>query len=130
MASPAFKDDKTGPPTHLEPSHTRVDDVNDVNDAHSVQRGDLLDLESVDPVLNAKMRLVNDAIDEIGFTGYQAKLFVLSGFGYVSTFFLSASGHGRVAGYMLYARLRDLLSSFHFKIAAGVVQSVTFAEVA
>jgi hypothetical protein len=33
------------------------------------------------------MRLVNDAIDEIGFTGYQAKLFVLNGFGYVNAVF-------------------------------------------
>lgn len=81
MASSALKDDKTSPPAHLEPTQSRIDDANDV---HSVQKGDLLDLESVDPVLNAKMRLVNDAIDEIGFTGYQAKLFVLNGFGYVA----------------------------------------------
>jgi hypothetical protein len=86
MASSVPKDDKTAPPTHLEPSHSRIDNVDDV---HSVQKGDLLDLESVDPVLNAKMRLVNDAIDEIGFTGYQAKLFVLNGFGYVGVVFLS-----------------------------------------
>jgi hypothetical protein len=80
MASPARKDDKTAPSTNLEPSHSRIDDVDDVP---SLRKGDLLDLESVDPILNAKMRLVNDAIDEIGFTGYQAKLFVLNGFGYV-----------------------------------------------
>ncbi|KAK5000688.1 Filamentous Growth Regulator [Elasticomyces elasticus] len=48
----------------------------------SSEKGDLLGLEHTDPVLNAKMHLVNDAIDEIGFTGYQAKLFVLNGFGY------------------------------------------------
>lgn len=48
----------------------------------SVQHGDLLSLEHVDPVLNAKMHLVNNAIDEIGFTTYQWKLFVLNGFGY------------------------------------------------
>ncbi len=48
----------------------------------SVQKGDLLSLEHVDPVLNAKMHLVNDAIDEIGFTTYQMKLFFLNGFGY------------------------------------------------
>ena len=48
----------------------------------SIQKGDLLSLEHVDPVLNAKMHLVNDAIDEIGFTPYQWKLFVLNGFGY------------------------------------------------
>lgn len=38
------------------------------SDEVSLQKGDLLDLESVDPVLNAKMHLVNNAIDEIGFT--------------------------------------------------------------
>lgn len=51
------------------------------SDDVSIQKGDLLDLESVDPVLNAKMHLVNNAIDEIGFTPYHAKLFVLNGFG-------------------------------------------------
>jgi MFS family permease len=48
----------------------------------SIQKGDLLSLEHVDPALNAKMHLVNDAIDEIGFTRYQWKLFFLNGFGY------------------------------------------------
>ena len=86
MASSVLKDDKTTPPTHLDPSPSRIDDVNDV---HSIQKGDLLDLESIDPVLNAKMRLVNDAIDEIGFTGYQVKLFVLNGFGYVGMVLMS-----------------------------------------
>ncbi|KAF2856518.1 membrane transporter [Plenodomus tracheiphilus IPT5] len=52
------------------------------DDAHSMGRGDILQLEYTDPVLNAKMHLVNDAIDEIGFTRYQWKLFVLNGFGY------------------------------------------------
>lgn len=48
----------------------------------SIQKGDLLSLEHVDPALNAKMHLVNNAIDEIGFTRYQLKLFFLNGFGY------------------------------------------------
>ena len=48
----------------------------------SIQKGDLLSLEHVDPALNAKMHLVNDTIDEIGFTRYQWKLFFLNGFGY------------------------------------------------
>lgn len=46
------------------------------------EKGDILSLEHTDPVLNAKMHLVNNAIDEIGFTPYQWKLFVLNGFGY------------------------------------------------
>jgi len=57
------------------------------NDRHSdddlsIQKGDLLNLESIDPALNARMFLINNAIDEIGFTGYQMKLFFLNGFGY------------------------------------------------
>jgi hypothetical protein len=43
--------------------------------------GDMLQLGGVDPVKEAKMQLVNNAIDEIGFTPYHAKLFVLNGFG-------------------------------------------------
>lgn len=35
-----------------------------------------------DEALNRKMFLVNNALDEIGFTWYHAKLFVLAGFGY------------------------------------------------
>ena len=52
------------------------------DDATSLGHGDILSLEHTDPVLNAKMHLVNNAIDEIGFTTYQWKLFVLNGFGY------------------------------------------------
>lgn len=51
------------------------------NDDGSFKKGDLLSLEHSDPVLNAKMHLVNNAIDEIGFTRYHWKLFVLNGFG-------------------------------------------------
>ena len=35
-----------------------------------------------DQVLSKKMAYVNNAIDEIGFTSYQLKLFFLNGFGY------------------------------------------------
>lgn len=61
------------------------DDNHDIDQSSlntSIGKGDLLSLEHVDPVLNAKMHLVNNAIDEIGFTGYHWKLFVLNGFGY------------------------------------------------
>lgn len=51
-------------------------------DEYSLNKGDLLGQEHTDPVLNRKMHLVNNAIDEIGMTGYQWKLFVLNGFGY------------------------------------------------
>ena len=53
-----------------------------LSDDASLHKGDLLSLEAVDPVLNAKMHLVNNAIDEIGFTPYHWKLFCLNGFGY------------------------------------------------
>lgn len=78
MASSSLKDDKGVLPEHVDPTHSPTRDSHDIV---SVQGGDLLNLESVDPVLNAKMKMVNDAIDEIGFTRYQAKLFVLNGFG-------------------------------------------------
>ena len=50
-------------------------------DNDSIRKGDILSLEHTDPVLNAKMHLINNAIDEIGFTPYHGKLFVLNGFG-------------------------------------------------
>ncbi|KAI1084915.1 MFS general substrate transporter [Whalleya microplaca] len=43
---------------------------------------DILALQGLDPVMDAKMHLVNDAIDEIGWTNYHWKLFILNGFGY------------------------------------------------
>jgi len=52
------------------------------SDEISLQKADLLGQEHVDPVLSAKMHLVNNAIDEIGMTPYQWRLFVLNGFGY------------------------------------------------
>ncbi|PSR99272.1 major facilitator superfamily domain-containing protein [Coniella lustricola] len=43
---------------------------------------DILARQDLDPVLNVKMHLVNNAIDEIGWTRYHWKLFFLNGFGY------------------------------------------------
>ncbi|KAL2845519.1 major facilitator superfamily domain-containing protein [Aspergillus pseudoustus] len=59
-------------------------DAPSVSENRSVHVGDsdLLGGEELDAVLTAKMALVNDAIDEIGFTGHQWKLFCLNGFGY------------------------------------------------
>lgn len=39
-------------------------------------------IDAIDPVLARKMALVNRAIDEIGMTGFQWKMFYLNGFGY------------------------------------------------
>lgn len=43
---------------------------------------DMGDLDRDDIIMQMKMKLVNDAIDEIGFTWYHVKLFFLSGVGY------------------------------------------------
>ncbi|UPX09320.1 Sugar (and other) transporter [Ascochyta rabiei] len=43
---------------------------------------DLLVGEDDNPALAAKIHLINDAIDEIGWTGFHWKLFFLNGFGY------------------------------------------------
>jgi hypothetical protein len=43
---------------------------------------DVLDNALTDPVLTRKMELVNAAIDKIGMTPFQWKLFFLNGFGY------------------------------------------------
>ncbi|TRX92306.1 hypothetical protein FHL15_006921 [Xylaria flabelliformis] len=66
---------------------TRMDTADEAKSQHasdsSVHKGeDILAMQDLDPVLNAKMHLVNNAIDEIGWTNYHWKLFVLNGFGY------------------------------------------------
>jgi hypothetical protein len=43
---------------------------------------ELIDTSAVDDVLTKKMALVNAAIDEIGMTPFQWKLFFLNGYGY------------------------------------------------
>ncbi|KAH7304309.1 membrane transporter [Stachybotrys elegans] len=43
---------------------------------------DILGGQGLDPVLTTKLRLLNDAIDEIGWTPYHWRLFFLAGFGY------------------------------------------------
>ncbi|KAH8677649.1 major facilitator superfamily domain-containing protein [Xylariales sp. PMI_506] len=56
---------------------------NDGPENSSIREGeDILGLQDIDAALNRKMHLVNNAIDEIGWTPYHWKLFVLNGFGY------------------------------------------------
>ncbi|RMD42880.1 hypothetical protein DV735_g2245, partial [Chaetothyriales sp. CBS 134920] len=43
---------------------------------------EVLALKDVDPALDEKMHLVNNALDEMGWTNYHLKLFFLAGFGY------------------------------------------------
>ncbi|KAL9619885.1 MAG: hypothetical protein Q9160_005532 [Pyrenula sp. 1 TL-2023] len=57
----------------------RQDD--DSNTSIDLQK-EIWDSTAIDSVLAKKMALVNDAIDEIGMTPFQWKLFVLNGFGY------------------------------------------------
>jgi hypothetical protein len=56
------------------------------NESSSVQsidlRKELINTYTIDPVLTKKIALVNAAIDEIGMTPFQWKLFFLNGFGY------------------------------------------------
>lgn len=65
----------------------------DTGDSGSIR--EVFDVYAIDPVLARKMALANKAIDEIGMTGFQWKMFYLNGFGYAvdsvssrQTFFL------------------------------------------
>ncbi|KAF2797114.1 MFS general substrate transporter [Melanomma pulvis-pyrius CBS 109.77] len=60
---------------------TAVAESDDTSDDISFGR-DVYDSSRVDPVLAKKMALINAAIDEIGMTPFQWKLFVFNGFGY------------------------------------------------
>jgi hypothetical protein len=64
-------------------SPTTVVAVNEfiIREPNKVSHDLSIDVEQ-DKTLALKMRCVNDAIDEIGFTSYQLKLFFLNGFGY------------------------------------------------
>ncbi|KAF4591536.1 membrane transporter [Ophiocordyceps camponoti-floridani] len=68
------------PPTGYPPQ--KLEAGESIQSLSSGSAEDVLALQDVDPVLNMKMHLVNDAIDEIGWTPYHLKLFFLSGFGY------------------------------------------------
>jgi hypothetical protein len=78
MATSQMDDTKT--PEHLNVSPRQINTSYD-DESSSLGKGDVLGAEHVDLVLDAKMHLVNNAISEIGFTGYHWKLFVLNGFG-------------------------------------------------
>ncbi|KAJ5427865.1 Major facilitator superfamily domain general substrate transporter [Penicillium cf. griseofulvum] len=75
-------------PSSVVPTGTAGKDKHRTNsllaEERSIQNGDqdILQGEKVDEALAAKMRLINDTIDEIGFTAHHWKLFCLNGFGY------------------------------------------------
>ncbi|KAG9589791.1 MFS general substrate transporter, partial [Aureobasidium melanogenum] len=77
--APQFDDTKV--PKHVNAQPRPINPQSD-DEISSLGKGDILGSEHVDSILDAKMHLVNNAIDEIGFTGYHWKLFVLNGFGY------------------------------------------------
>ena len=62
------------------PVYTQNPDISDDLSEDSIK--DVFDVEAIDPVLSRKMQLVNKAIDEIGMTSFQWKMFFLNGFGY------------------------------------------------
>jgi hypothetical protein len=45
-------------------------------------KNEVYDSSAIDPVLAKKMALINNAIDEIGMTPWQWKVFFFNGFGY------------------------------------------------
>lgn len=63
--------------------HTRVLDLNDAIDNTEEDLGPGFESDiHADQTLMLKIKCVNDALDDIGFTRYHLKLFFLNGFGY------------------------------------------------
>jgi len=67
----------------------------------STKKGDLSDYDTSDLALRSKINLINDALDEIGFTWYHFKLFCLNGMGYAVDSQLTTL-QGSVATYVRY----------------------------
>ena len=61
---------------------SRVDKDTASSDSSINLEKEVFDVTQVDPVLAKKMALINQAIEEIGMTPFQWKLFFLNGFGY------------------------------------------------
>lgn len=66
----------------LKPTHDLEKEYGIADSDGASSRHELFATNDDDEALSAKMTLVNSAIDEIGFTKYQLKLFFLNGFGY------------------------------------------------
>lgn len=71
---------KSDAPDNKEKSTVVVD--SQYEESSSGSNSDVFDIKAIDPILARKMALVNTAIDEIGMTSFQWKLFWLNGFGY------------------------------------------------
>ena len=61
---------------------SEVDEHAGSSDSSIDLQKEVFDATKIDPVLAKKMALVNEAIEEIGMTSFQWKLFFLNGFGY------------------------------------------------
>lgn len=57
-------------------------DVQDPNTFDEDSVKEVFDVEAIDLVLSKKMQLANKALDDIGMTNFQWKMFSLNGFGY------------------------------------------------
>lgn len=72
-------------PDSIKPTNTIQDVEKNLDLTTSLSTNeDMAELNDYDSVLQAKMRLLNNALDEIGFTTYHLKLFCLNGMGYAT----------------------------------------------
>ncbi|KAK6873457.1 MFS siderochrome iron transporter 1 [Candida tropicalis] len=69
-------------PEKLNSSLSQKENDNNINCETNSSDFDMIGLEGDDTILHEKIILLNNAIDEIGFTPYHLKLFLLSGMGY------------------------------------------------
>ncbi|CEP24787.1 unnamed protein product [Cyberlindnera jadinii] len=60
----------------------QADSSLDIETGRVSLQSEYVEVEGNDPILAEKIHLINDAIDEIGFTWYHAKLFCIAGCGY------------------------------------------------
>ena len=61
---------------------SEIDEHAGFGDSSIDHQKEVFDATKIDPVLAKKMALINEAIEEIGMTPFQWKLFFLNGFGY------------------------------------------------
>lgn len=61
---------------------SKVDEHAGSSDSSIDLQKEVFDATKIDPVLAQKMALINEAIEQIGMTPFQWKLFFLNGFGY------------------------------------------------
>ncbi|ODQ61073.1 hypothetical protein WICANDRAFT_61639 [Wickerhamomyces anomalus NRRL Y-366-8] len=87
------------------------------------QKGDLSKFDTSDVALRAKINLINNALDEIGFTWYHFKLFCLNGMGYAVDSQLTLI-QGSVQTYVRYQYRQPYPSDTHALYAGLLVGAV------